>query len=122
MKNYRVFRHPTGIQEVVKLGWSWPAFFFGVIWALIKNLWTIAIVTAVGLFLLGFILGSSGAEEDAAMLLNLLSLVIAIIFGMNGNAWREASLISRGYEHVDTVTAANPEGALALHLKSNGMA
>ena len=49
---------------------------------------------------------------------NIISLIIFIIFGIYGNSWQEKSLVARRYEQVDTVTAANVEGTLALHLKS----
>ena len=43
MKEYKVFKHPIGKIETVKQGWSWPAFFFNWIWALIKRMWGIAV-------------------------------------------------------------------------------
>ncbi len=36
MKQYKIYEHPAGAIEAVKLGWSWPAFFFVSIWALFK--------------------------------------------------------------------------------------
>ena len=43
MKQYKIFRNASGQVEAVKQGWSWPAFFFSVIWAIAKRLWIIAI-------------------------------------------------------------------------------
>ena len=43
MKAFAVYQHPTHGFEAVKRGFSWPAFFFGVIWMLIKKLWLLAI-------------------------------------------------------------------------------
>ena len=37
MKTYKIFKNPTGQYEAVKQGWSWPAFFFGGIWACVKK-------------------------------------------------------------------------------------
>ncbi|EWH03571.1 hypothetical protein Q427_02585 [Halomonas sp. BC04] len=42
---------------------------------------------------------------------------IYVACAINGNRWREKSLIDRGYDHVNTVSASNPEGAVALYLK-----
>ena len=39
MKTYKIFKNPTGQYEAVKQGWSWPAFFFGGIWACVKKIW-----------------------------------------------------------------------------------
>jgi len=43
--------------------------------------------------------------------------VISLIFGIYGNKWRENNLPTRGYDYKETVTAANPEGAIALYMK-----
>lgn len=49
--------------------------------------------------------------------LNICSLVVAIIFGIIGNKWREKHLPTRGYDFEDTLSASNPEGAVAMYLK-----
>jgi len=38
MKIYEVYQHPVKGYAAVKIGFSWPGFFFGIIWALIKKL------------------------------------------------------------------------------------
>jgi hypothetical protein len=115
MRQYSVYRHPNGQMEAVKQGWSWPACLFMVLWALSKKLWLVALIWCVILFgasiLLSVTLGEEGAEFS-----NVLSLAACGIFGVNGNAWRENNLRSRGFDCVDTVTANNPEGAVALFL------
>lgn len=113
MKQYKIFRHPSGTSEAVKQGWSWPAFFFGFIWAAVKKQWALSVAVAVCFFFLGFALANVGDE-----LINIVGIIVSIVFGLNGNAWREKNLASRGYELMDTVTAANPEGATALYLKA----
>ncbi len=40
-KRYKVFEHPENRVEAVKQGWSWPAFFFIWIWALVKKMWVL---------------------------------------------------------------------------------
>ena len=50
-------------------------------------------------------------------LATLISFGIYVACGINGNRWREKSLTNLGYDHVDTVSASNPEGAVALYLK-----
>lgn len=52
-------------------------------------------------------------------LINIAAIIVNIVFGVNGNAWREKNLVSSGFEFRDTVTAANPDGAMALILKSD---
>lgn len=122
MKQYKVFKHPSGTVEAVKQGWSWPAFFFNWIWAMVKKQWLLGSSVFICYALFIFLLMSSVSSEEeliAVSVLNqIVSLIIIVTFGIKGNSLREKNLVSRGYEYADTVTAANPEGALALYLKS----
>lgn len=111
MKQYKVFVHPSGNSEAVKQGWSWPAFFFGFIWAMVKKMWGLGVAVMIATIVFIAI-----AKSEA--LINIVSLIASIVFGMNGNSWREKNLVSRGFEQTDTVTAANPDGAMALYLKA----
>lgn len=117
MKQYKVFKHPAGSHEAVKQGWSWPAFFFSFIWAMVKKMWGLGVGVLIGTFVLGFFVGAAGMGEGGDALINILAIILNVIFGLKGNAWREKNLASRGFELADTVTAANPEGAIALYLK-----
>lgn len=130
MKQYKVFRHPSGTSEAVKQGWSWPAFFFIFIWAMVKKMWGLGVGVLIGSLVLEFILNTAvgtagggadgivGGVEGGKLLPSIVSFVVNVILGVNGNSWREKNLVSRGFEHMDTVTAANPEGAMALYLKA----
>jgi hypothetical protein len=42
MKTFNVFKHPDKGFEAVKVGFSWPAFFFGILWMIAKKLWALA--------------------------------------------------------------------------------
>lgn len=117
MKQFKIYRHPSGVTEAVKQGWSWPAFFFSFLWAFLKKQWVLGAAVLGGMFAFGFVLGLAGAGAGGDALIHLVSFIVNVMFGVNGNAWREKNLLSRGYQHVETVTAANPEGALALTLK-----
>jgi hypothetical protein len=113
MKQYKIFIDPSGSTEAVKQGWSWPAFLFSFVWAMVKKMWALGI----GLFILSLIFISMVGRE-ADLLINGISVVVSVIFGIYGNSWREKNLESRGFEIKDTVTAANPEEAIALFVKS----
>ena len=119
MKKYKIYANPQGNYEAVKQGWSWPAFFFGCIWAMVKKLWTLGITVLVAFFVVGLVLGATGAGKGAEAMFNVLSIVLNIIFGINGNSWRENNLPKRGYEWKGTVSAENSEGAIALYIREN---
>jgi hypothetical protein len=125
MKTYKIFVNPQGTGEAVKQGWSWPGFFFNIIWALIKKMWVLGVVLVIVFFALGFIEVSievsSGKEAAAGIsaITSILNLIMAVIFGVNGNKWREKSLLSRGFDYQDTVDAQNPEAAMAKWFKDS---
>ena len=83
----------------------------------------------VGLLVLCVVLGAiegaievSSSKEAAlgmSVITSILNFIITIIFGVNGNKWREKKLLSSGYDYQDTVNAANPEAAIALWLKGS---
>jgi len=119
MNQYRIFRHPAGELEAVKQGWSWPAMCFTVLWAFAKRLWTLGGTALACFFVLSLILETTLEPQTLEVLSRFIGLLVALLFGLRGNIWRENNLLSRGFAHVGTVSAANPESALALHLKSH---
>lgn len=114
MKHYKIYEHPAGRIEAVKLGWSWPAFFFAPTWALFKKMWGLGGGVLAAYLFSVFLLPE---EEAGNSLLILVETALHIIFAVNGNRWRENNLQSRGYEYKETQTAAHPEGAVALYLR-----
>lgn len=58
MKRFKIYENPAQNYEAVKIGWSWPAFFFSGIWALFKKLWVIGGIT-ITFFILLFVIISS---------------------------------------------------------------
>ena len=119
MNQYKIFEHPTGEIEAIKEGWSWPAFFFNSIWALVKKMWVLGGILCAVFFVLGWISGltSGGTGRTINALIWIGSFAVSVVFGLNGNSWRESNLESRGYEFKTTVTAETPEGAIALFIE-----
>lgn len=116
MKEYKVFEHPIGKIEPVKQGWSWPAFFFNWVWALIKRMWGIAVtVFLLSLFMEIFI--NEAEFGIGTIVIFMVSIVILFIFGINGNDWREKKLLSRGFDFKMTVEALNQDQAVSIYLK-----
>ena len=77
-----VLRHPVnGTKEQTWDGFSWPGFFFGAIWLLIKGLY--------GHFLISLVLLVVSAGVAAP--------IIWIVYGFIGNGAHKSSLLKKGY-------------------------
>ena len=126
MKTFKVYQHPTTGYEAVKVGFSWPAFFFAFIWMLLKKLWGLA-----GLwFFLYIVLSIVEATTDEAgsepglqgmvyLILSGAYFAMALIPGFKGNGWRGNNLDKRGFEMVKEVEAETPDAAMAFVAKPN---
>ena len=119
MKTFDLYRHPTLGYEAVKRGFAWPGFVIGAIWALSKRMWlggTLLLVAWV--FLLG---ARSDAETKGdpggAFVLMVIMAVLAITAGFIGNARWAQSLVRRGYEHLGTGDADEPDAAVAAFVR-----
>lgn len=122
MKLYKIFKHSQKDDEAVKQGWSWPGFFFGCVWALLKKQWVLGFSIIVSLLLLSLLTAPPGGEQGGYFSIMIVAFIISVILGNKGNQLREANLISRGYTHVDTITAENPQAAIAHYQKSADLA
>ena len=113
MKPYNIWISPLGINEAVKVGWSWPAFGFVWIWCFVKKMYGIG----AGLLILYFLLSLLGV---LSIELNIVSWIITIItfilMGAFGNQLRENKLQTRGFELKGAIDASSPEGALVLYV------
>lgn len=124
MKTFSVYKHPTQGFEAVKVGFSWPAFFFGVIWMFVKKLWGLGGLW-IGAYVVCSLFEAVTDESQESGALTLVYLVLAaayfalsLIPPFKGNKWREKNLSKRGYELLNTVQAETPDAAVAQLAKS----
>ena len=86
----------------VKTGFSWPAFFCGILWASAKKTWgALLLMVLVEVFL--YALGAAAqAQRNVALALVQLAVQVGymVLRGWFGNAWWRASLRRRGYQQV----------------------
>jgi hypothetical protein len=119
VKTFNVFEHPNRGFEAVKVGFSWPAFFFGVLWMIGKKLWALAglyfILTIVCSFLdaVADRLEPGGGQVIIYLFVMAGSLALCLVPGFKGNKWREENLVGRGYKPVTTVQIETPDAAIA---------
>mgnify|MGYP001274707740 FL=1 len=97
----------------VKEGFSWPGFFFSVIWALWHRLWFWAIAFAVANIVLGWVLARAGGNEFVQ---STTSLALALIIGWTANDLRRRKLAKQGFKECAVMVANNKETALARYL------
>lgn len=108
MKKFKIFENElTKEIQVVKEGWSWPAFLLVCIWAFAKKLWLVggyylAITIVVLLFIPKMIL--------------VASLVPPFILGLKGNELLAKNLIKRGFVEKDTISASKADMALMMYM------
>ena len=119
MKEYKVFEHPDGKVDVVKQGWSWPAFVFTFFWLLVKRMWVLAGIIFASFLIIVFIGGVAGGaiEKSLDEILSIANIMIMVVFGLKGNNLKEKNLLSRGFDFRTTLTASNHDGAVAIYLK-----
>lgn len=119
MKVFKVYKHPVSGYEAVKVGFSWPGFFWNGIWLLQKRLWGIAVLWFLGMFILVFIVQMTDKEEGGGrqgivdLAVVVWNLAASLIPGFKGNGWRMASLGKYGFTLVQEVQAETPDAAIA---------
>ncbi len=98
---------------VVKEGFSWPAFFLSVPWALWHRLW----VPAAVIFLAGAAIGLLGTKLHLDPLSQwALSLGLAAIVGYLGNDLRRLRLERRGFALADVSSGDDADAAHRRYL------
>ena len=97
MKSFDVFTNAMGEIEVVKDGFSWPAFFFSWIWGFIAKLWVHASIMLVATLVLVSVPGAA--------------VIVGIIAGFKGNEWRRDNLQQRGFTLAERLQAESADAA-----------
>ena len=111
----------NGVIDAVKVGWSWPGFFFNWLWALIKQQWFRGLAAGVIILLVAIVIfalslpGPSTKLDIASNIGNLIGSAISFIFGLYGNRWQEHNLTVRGFIKKDSIIADNKSYAIFKH-------
>ena len=123
MSNVRTHKHPTKGRETVKIGFSWPAFLFTILWMLAKKLWGVAAIWVLCVFIWsglvlfmtypqfeayqerakqqqsGVPVTAVGQPRPGAVLVNIGGLLaLLLVPGFKGNSWKENKLKKQGYK------------------------
>jgi hypothetical protein len=114
-RSFEIFTKDSAAPQAVKRGFSWPGFFFTWIWAFSRGL----LMQGIALFavsLAGSLIVWWAFNSDP-IISTVLSLIVQILVGRNGNAWRCQKLENAGYRCNRTVNASSPEDAIKLHTR-----
>ncbi len=101
------------LPELVKEGFSWPAFLFGFVWSLTQRMWLVSAALLLVATALGVAFEAMGVDQITT---SFVFFAIAVLVGMFANDWKRAALQRRGYRADGVVTAANLETALRRYL------
>jgi len=99
---------PPAEAVFLRDGFAFGPFVFTVLWALYRRLWLAALFIAAGFAAL-MLLGSALAWPPEASAAG--EVVLALLVGFEGNAWRRATLEHRGW--VEAAVIAAPSLAAA---------
>ena len=88
----------------VKEGFSWPAFFVSLPWALVKGLWRVALGFFLAQLALSAAIEALHVSDSAAAGLTLAYFILA---GMFGNDLMRAELARRGYAQIGVIAASD---------------
>lgn len=104
---YIVLEDQSGNIDAVKLGFSTAALFGACLLG--------------GIFLIILSTNIYGRTDwfFICLLEILIGIPLGIGLGLTANQRYRRRLVKKGYVQVNTVTAANPEGAIALHIKQS---
>lgn len=120
MKQFKIYVNADEEIKPIKQGWSWLPAFFNSLWALYNKMWLIGILVLVIGITLGvvlFLFESEIPAKTASGMTTVWNIVVFILFGMNGNKWKEGFLIKKGFELKDIIVAKNADDASSIYLK-----
>jgi hypothetical protein len=118
MRFYTVHVRHSGLDpdrdiKLVKEGFSWPAFFLGLVWALYRRLWLAALALAAAMTALEMAALAAGLDPLTGL---AVSLGVAAAFGWLGNDLIRRKLEGDGFACMGVVAADNQDSALKRFL------
>lgn len=113
---FSIYRSNSKSYVAIKVGWSHPAFFFGLIWCAYKRLYTPAIIIfSVSLFINIIFIN----HDQFSIISYVMNLCVAGFLGSSGNNLLVKQLIENGYIFVENTFAKNKEHAIEIFLKEH---
>jgi len=110
MKTYLAYASEANPEkfEMVKEGFSFNAFIFGMLWCVYNKLWLPAISLLAFNIILGVIIEDGAISEISGGVAQIASLVV---IGITASQFMATSLHNRGYNLTDAIIARNADEA-----------
>ena len=120
MHAFKIYQHPTHGRQAVRIGYCWPAFFFGFFWMLFHRLWFLALGWIASYAALSTLVVNTtragpetGLQAIAYVLLLVAFTILWLVPAFKGNSWREEQLAATGFSQVTVLQADNASQAVA---------
>jgi hypothetical protein len=113
MKVFTVYKHESKGYEAVKVGFSWPAFFFSGLWMLGKGFIFLFIFYIIVIPLINFYL-YDGPQTPNEWFVGFIGVLLWFYPGFYGNSWLNKKYIDNGYTDLKAISASSKEAAIAL--------
>lgn len=113
MQTYTIYMPSTSPIAAVKIGFSWPAFFFGPLWAFNKDL----IGLGIGLVILEGLVAAieqgltANSPVGLTLAVQVSPLIVQLIMGFEGNRFWRRRLERKGYQAAGLIQASDVAAA-----------
>jgi hypothetical protein len=116
MTSYSILSDKTGgrgdeTARVIGDRFTWAGFVFGGFWLLWHRAWFAGILVLAADFAVALFLQPTGY----GLLAVAIDIALALLVGLEGNAWRIEAELRKGRRVVDLVEAPDPETAFEIH-------
>ena len=113
MKVFTVYKHQTKGYVAVKVGFSWPAFFFSGFWMIGKGFLFLSIFYLIAIPAINIYL-YDGPQTPNEWFIAFIGVILWFYPGFYGNSWLHKKYINKGYTEVKAIPATSKEAAIAL--------
>ena len=126
MRDFRLFKHPSGAFEVVPIGWSFWALLLHIFWAVGSGLFVrsaLYLIPTIGLLAVGVYLHEVQQSKAFGELFFVAALLVGngfvIYFSFVAHEWRADVLRGQGYEQIASIRGRTGRDALSRWARSD---
>lgn len=117
MKTFAIYSKPNSEKVAIKVGISWPAFFFGGFWAFYKRMWGMMfayIAIALSSGIIDMVVEETPDNEVVGLICYLALIAVSVWMSLRANEWVEDKLERKGYSYEGKVEASNRSRAIQI--------